>query len=177
MRRPQVLLESGDNIIRIFMRPPMNRYHLIIDGTRTTVSLDILLSNLLAVKLNTNPVQDDKVAHLAARLAAGIAADPGASISTRSKRTNRNSQRPQMFALRAVSASRYRQNKMSQARPDSVRDAIRVCLPLCGFHEAANVGSLQRLPAGVVAPAALPRPACHATTDPRPCARDRKSVV
>lgn len=84
-------------------------YHLIIDGTRTSVTMDILLSNLLAVKLDTNPFADGRAAHKAVRgwLQAEVNRDPGAFVSRTARRkgvTNHNSQRLKMFALRAVAA-------------------------------------------------------------------------
>lgn len=84
----------------------MNRFHLIIEGARTTVTLDPVLSNLLAVKLSTDPFQDKKAARLAVRtwLQAVIDVDPGAFVRAHGHGTNRNSQRLQKFALRAVAA-------------------------------------------------------------------------
>ena len=84
----------------------MSRYHLIIEETRTTVTLDTTLSNLLALKLNTDPIADPAAAHAAVRgwLQGEIDRDPRAYVLARRKVTNRNSQRLQKFALLAVAA-------------------------------------------------------------------------
>lgn len=84
----------------------MNRYHLMIEETRTTVTLDTTLSNLLAVKLSTDPIADVTAAHAAVRawLQGEIDRDPGAYVLARRRVTNRNSQRLQKYALLAVAA-------------------------------------------------------------------------
>jgi hypothetical protein len=84
----------------------MKRYHLIIESTRTTVTLDTTLSNLLAVKLNTNPIADAAAAHAVVRgwLQSEIDRDPGAFVLAGRKLTNRNSQRLRACALRVVAA-------------------------------------------------------------------------
>jgi hypothetical protein len=84
----------------------VKRYHLIIESTRTTVTLDTMLSRLLAVKLNTNPIADAAAAHAIVRawLQAEIDRDPGAFVLAGRGVTNRNSQRLRMFALREVAA-------------------------------------------------------------------------
>lgn len=85
----------------------MNRYHLIIQETRTTMTMDMMLSALLAVKLGVDPFADAPGAHGAVRawLQAEVDRDPGAYVLARRGVTNRNSQRLQMLALRAVAAS------------------------------------------------------------------------
>jgi hypothetical protein len=85
----------------------MNRYHLIISATRTTVTMDRMLSNLLAVKLNADPFEDPQAAHSAVRLwlQSEIDRDPGAFVLAGRTVTNGNSQRLQMLALRAVAAA------------------------------------------------------------------------
>jgi hypothetical protein len=84
----------------------MSRYHLMIEETRTTVTVDTTLSNLLAVKLNTDPIADAATAHAAVRgwLQDEIDRDPGAYVLARRGVTNRNSQRLQKYALLAVAA-------------------------------------------------------------------------
>lgn len=84
----------------------MTRYHLMIEETRTTVTLDTTLSNLLAVKLNVDPIADAPAAHAAVRawLQEQIDRDPGAYVLARRKVTNRNSQRLQKYALLTVAA-------------------------------------------------------------------------
>lgn len=85
----------------------MTRYHVLIEGQRTTVSVDMTLSHLLAVKLGFNPFADTTAAHTAVRawLQGEVDRDPGAYVLSRRGVTNRNSQRLQKYALLFVAAA------------------------------------------------------------------------